>query len=446
MKFEVGREYWNPTVETMKREEIKDLQAKKMRMIISHAYTNSPFYRDLWKEAGVTPEDIKTLDDLVKKAPLFRKDDVRDRMTEDDPFGGLLSAPMSYLVACFASTGTTGTPTFYAYTKDQTENMTIAETRNAWMVKLRPGMRYVIPGGPWHWHSVALYSAWRRISPRFYTAGMVAPITIQQTFDAIMKFKPHHIFAVLDVAFGLNEEARKRGIEPSELFSDLLYARTGHGEPMTKALFDFFKKEWGIEDAFDGGGIGEGMMVCCDCYAHSGQHVWEDMWHIDLVDPDTDESVAFETGERGEYVVTNLHSMSIPYVRCASEDYCEIYPETCECGRTHMRMRITSRTGWILDIQGKRITPYDVRMAMEEHPETREAAFTIDKYAKKMDVLKIRASYNKEITKDPEELKERLQNTIKERLGVDAEITWVDYSQLPVMMHKILRITDLTKA
>jgi phenylacetate-CoA ligase len=136
---------------------------------------------------------------------------------------------------------------------------------------------------------------------------------------------------------------------------------------------------------------------------------------------------------------------AVPWIRYATEDFAWWTEDKCECGRTHPRIRVYDRTLFRIRVGDKTVIPYDVREVMERHPETAEANFNILKYAHVMDTLSLKASYSPMLTKDADELRGRLVKDFKESLGVDAEIEWVPFEGLAKILHKLIRVVDLTK-
>lgn len=153
-------EYWNKTMETMRRSELEELQWKRMKSTITHAYRNSLFYNQMFSKEGVNPEDIQTKEEFRNKIPLFRKDDVRDRRKETgDPFANMLTVPLDQLATVHVSTGTSGDPTFTALSADEISVGAEPSARIGWMLKIRPGMRLLCAlmfDGFWHWWSIFL--------------------------------------------------------------------------------------------------------------------------------------------------------------------------------------------------------------------------------------------------------------------------------------------------
>ncbi|MEX2706372.1 MAG: phenylacetate--CoA ligase family protein [Candidatus Freyrarchaeum guaymaensis] len=437
-------EYWNAPVETMPLEQLKEIQFKKIKSIAKHAYNNSRWYHKLYDEANVKPDDIQTLDDF-KKLPYFRKDDVREeRAKTGDPFAGILAVPLERVLSIHPSTGTTGVPTFNAYMREDLDTMSSVALRNLWMMKLRPGMRMVMNPMMWHYYSAAYNTGFKRICASMgINASIPHPVTAPHMYNAIARLKPDFGVIVLDLVLGLNDLCKRLGVEPRDVFSSLKYVMDGMGEPVTPELRKTLIDMWGLEDFWDTGGLSDGFVVCSDCYTHTGQHIWGDHYYVELIDTETEEPLG--PGERGEYLVTNLFALGHPYVRFATEDFAYLNEDACECGRTHPRIRVFSRTGWVFDIDGRKINPYDVRLVLEKFPETREASFTMIKTKGKMDKLKLKAAYDQELTKDLDDLTRRVKEAIKSKLGVDSEIEWATWEEIPKIFHKIQRITDLSK-
>jgi len=101
---------WNK-IESVRREDIEALQLKRLQETVTRVYSLTPFYQDKFKELDLTPNDIKTLDD-VKKLPFTTKKDLSTHY----PFG-LFTVPMSEVVRVHSSSGTTGKPTVVGYTQ-----------------------------------------------------------------------------------------------------------------------------------------------------------------------------------------------------------------------------------------------------------------------------------------------------------------------------------------
>jgi phenylacetate-CoA ligase len=437
-------EYWNPPMETMPLEQLKEIQLKKIKYLTNYAYHNSKWYHRLYDEANVKPEDIETLDDF-KRVPFYRKDDIRDETAKTgDPFAGILTVPIERVVSIHPSTGTTGTPTFMPYTSEDLRAMSDVAMRNLWMMKLRPGMRLVANPMSWHWFQTAFNMGFQRMNCScIINACIPHPITAPHMYNAIVRLKPDFGVIVLDLMLGLNDLCKRLGVKPKDVFSSLKYVFDGMGEPVTPELRKMLIDMWGVKDVWDAGGVGDGLLPVADCYAHLGQHVWDDYYYIELIDTETGELLGPE--ERGEYVVTNLFVLGHPYVRFATEDFAYMSEKECDCERTHLRLRVFSRTGWVSDIGGHKINPYDVRLVLEKFPETREGSFTIIKTKGKMNKLKIKAAYDKDITKNLDDLTQRVKAAFKKELGVDSEIEWATWEDIPKIFHKIQRITDLSK-
>ncbi|MHA1209286.1 MAG: phenylacetate--CoA ligase family protein [Candidatus Freyarchaeota archaeon] len=444
-----AKEYWNTFIETMPRKDLEELQFKKIKSQIQYYYKNSPYTRKRFEEAGLAPEDIKTWDDF-RKIPVFRKQDIRDeRDRTGDPFGGLLNVSQRELILIWSSTGTTGIPTFSCYTDhdfmDQVDNL----TRTCWMQGGRPGMKVMVPGIGFHWYCAAVQSAYLRLGC-ITLPEMIHPALSSRKIPLYKRIKPDILGTEgYDVLAMISEEARKQGYEPRDVFSSIKIA-ISVGEPLTPVVARKIEEEWDNVRVFSRSQVGESMSMVADCPEMQRQmhetgkvfgHIWEDLVCGEFIDPETNEIVS--EGERGEYTITNLNSRAMAFLRFASEDLVEHTREKCSCGRTHTRVFVLARTGWRMRVCGKLLVPLDVIRVFEEFPETRKAALTLLRYAEDMSTLKIRAAYDENITKDPEELKERITKRIKEKLGIDSEIEWVAYDELPVIYHKISRVLDL---
>lgn len=443
-------EYWNPQIETMKKEEIEELQLKRLIAIVGHAYRNSQFYKELFDEVGVKPEDIKTYDDFRNKIPLFRKDQIRDRRAETgDPFGTMLTVPVDQIERIHPSTGTTGAPTFTALTAEEVYVGGEPCARFGWMWKIRPGMRLLSAihfVGFWHWWSTFLGVL---MSNKLGTnTELIAYNAYLHLFGfptkhmSLGKFSADWALLPPDTALAAINEFAKMGKDPKDMIPGLKYV-TSAGEAISPKHRNYLKEKFGLLDWFDAWGCSDPFTLSGECYVHEGAHTYSDYWALELIDTETEELLA--PGESGEVVSTNLWMRALPFVRFGTEDFGELTDEVCECGRTHPRVKVFDRASWVVDVAGKKISPFALRLIMERHPETEEASFNILKYATKMDSLKIKAAYRVDITKDAEELKQRLAADIKKELGVEAEIEWVPYEDLHKTLHKITRMVDLTK-
>jgi phenylacetate-CoA ligase len=434
-------EYWDPEIETMPLKELKELQLEKIKYIVNYAYSMSPFYRRGFDEAKVKPEDIKTLDDFRKRIPVFRKDDVRAEIERTgDLLWGNRTVPRESIAQICPSTGTTGVPTPQYGSRDDVELVAEYQVRNWWMERLRPSTRAALPLAHWHWH--AYYEAGlRKLSPAtIILPPPPFPLYTEPLIEATKRLRPEFFFSVLDQVLDINEWCRKRGTLPREEFPSVKYMCTGHGEAVTPHVREMLIEMWGLEDCFDMGGCGDILWNYSDCFAHEGAHLWADFGYAEIIDPETNEPL--EPGARGEWTVTTFCKAQ-PFIRYATEDYGDLIEEPCPCGRTHPRIKIYTRTGWLTKIKGVKVDPYSLRLILEGFPETAEANFSIMREAKEMDVLKFQAVYDAKITKDPEELRNRVREAIKKEMGVDSEITWVTWEELPKILHKIRRIVDV---
>lgn len=439
--------HWNRRVETLPREEIAALQLKKIKYLTRYAYYNSPFYRQRFDVAGVKPDDIQTLDDFRSKVPIYRKDDLRElREQTNDPFAGMLTVPVECLEVIHPSTGTSGVPTFVGVSADEVEILSEGIARLLWMWGCRPGMTiYYGPAGYWHWWTTFWSSGLGRLEAgaEMIYGSMMAPVFgVSSSYLAISKFPADVFMTALDVALAIIKEYEAKGLDPKEVLPHIRNAIIV-GEAFSPVQGALLKEKFGFDEIINAGGCNDPFWTYGECHCHNGGHAWDDYHLTEIVDPETGK--ALPPGQMGEFVITNLVNRSQPVLRFGTEDFGELMDGDCPCGRTHTRVKVVDRTIWVLDIGGRKISPYSVRLTLEKHPETRDAAFNIIKYAKSMERLRLKISYDTQITRDPEGLKKRIIQALREDLGVEAEVEWVPYENLDKILHKLVRVVDKTK-
>jgi phenylacetate-CoA ligase len=439
-------EYWDPNMETMPLEKLKELQLEKLKYIIDYAYNSSPFYRRRFDEAGVKPEDIKTFDDFKKKVPIVRKDDLRADMEKTQAmFGENLAIPITEIEHIYHSSGTTGIPTFSARTRDEYDILVECLCRSYWSGGLRPGDVFINVSATFQGSPTIMCAAGVKIGASVIPTSLTTalPITNEDWTRSAYWLKPTYFGAALDAALALESEAKRLGLE-KEYESLISNFRTGnlYGEVITPGMRKRFINDWGLEDVSIYHALSEIQFIDLDCSDHSGSHIWMDEWFIYSVDPDTGEET--KPGEMGEIVITSLVHKASPIVNYGTEDLAYFSEERCNCGRTHPRVEWMGRTGWVVNVRGRKINPPEVQTMFETFPETSEALLTLvkEKEREQMDKLRIKAVYDEKITKDPAELKVRIERELEEKLKVPAEIKWIPYAELPMRVHKIVRIME----
>jgi phenylacetate-CoA ligase len=311
----------------------------------------------------------------------------------------------------------------------------------------KPGYSFQICGARWHagWPGLDMAAAEYGMTT-ICTDLLVAlhPFMLQRNLYYAQQLKPDVIFAFPSTITRMEELAKSQGIDPKEIIKYKIMLLGG--ELLTDTMRKRVEKEYGSE-VFQFGGVGGDVYNnVVECTEHDGPHWQEDLWLIENLDPEKLEPLG--TGERGNLVLTNLWNQAIPHLRFRTEDAFTFETERCGCGRTHMRGWQLGRVIDIVTVQQKPILPADVENILRETPETETAEYMVVRYATgSLDKLKVKTTYDTKKTKDPAELKVRLEKIISDRLGVPCELEFVSEEEIKASQAKLkaVRVLDLTK-
>jgi phenylacetate-CoA ligase len=342
-------------IERASRDELQAVQLERLKKTLRHAYENVAHYRRSFDEAGVHPDNLKTLADLAK-FPFTTKKTLRDNY----PFG-LFAVPREQVVRVHASSGTTGKPTVVGYTKRDIDTWADLVARSIRAAGGRPGdMVHIAYGyGLFTGGLGAHYGAER-------LGCTVVPMSGGQTekqVQLIQDFQPSIIMVTPSYMLNIVEEFRRQGIDPAT--SSLKVGIFG-AEPWTDAMRREIEEKAGI-DAVDIYGLSEvmGPGVASECIeSKDGPVIWEDHFYPEIIDPDTGE--VLPDGEEGELVFTSLSKEALPVIRYRTRDLTRLLPPT---SRAMRRMgRITGRSDDMLIIRGVNVFPSQVEEQVLQMP------------------------------------------------------------------------------
>ena len=344
---------WDVPNETMDREALAALQLERLRTTVARCYRSVPFYRSRLDAAGVAPADIRSLDDL-RRLPFTTKDDFRDNY----PFG-LFAVPLADVVRLHSSSGTTGTPVVGGYTAADLEmwSQLIARIVTAAGVT-RDDVAQVSFGYGMFTGGFGLHYGLEKVGATVvpHSAGNTArQIQVMQDFGTTV------LIATPSYALYIGEVVRGRGIDPASL--KLRIGLFG-AEACSEAMRAQIEARLPIR-ATDNYGLTEviGPGVAGECECRTGQHVNEDHFIVECLDPTTGEPAG--EGEVGELVFTSLTKEALPVLRYRTRDLCTVSTEPCACGRTSARLgKFRGRTDDMFIISGVNVFPSTIESVL----------------------------------------------------------------------------------
>ncbi|MDO4563169.1 MAG: phenylacetate--CoA ligase [Clostridia bacterium] len=427
--------YWNAAAEKMSRDEIHELQSKKLKRTLERVYTNVPYYRAKMQQKGILPGDIKTIDDL-EYLPFTTKQDLR----ETYPFG-LFAVPMSEVVRIHASSGTTGKQTVVGYTAHDIEiwaecvarALTIAGADNTSMVQVSYGYGLFTGGMGAHYGSERIGASTVPTS----SGNTKRQITLLKDFGAT------HLCCTPSYAIYLGETIRDMGLDISEF---KLKGGLFGAEPWTEGMRAELERLLRL-DAHDIYGLSEimGPGVAVDCSQKSGLHVWEDHFVPEIIDPDTEKVLPAKSN--GELVFSCLSKEAFPLIRYRTRDVSSLNYDECECGRTHVRMsKPCGRTDDMLIIRGVNVFPSQIEQVLMELGETSPHYMLIVDRDGQLDTLEVQVeisdSHFFDEVRKMESLAAKIRAALQSMLGIAAKVTLVEPKSIERSEGKAKRIID----
>ena len=349
--------YFNPE-ETLDREGIERLQEERLRRTVAHCM-GSNFYRKRFSDIGLSPEDIKTLDDL-QKIPFTTKQDLRDTY----PFG-LASIPLSKCTRLHSSSGTTGNPTVILHSRKDLEQWANAVARCLWMVGCRPEDVFQNTSG---------YGMFTGGLGFQYGAELLGMLTVPAAAGNTLRqikfftdFGTTVVHAIPSYASRLYEVMCERGVDPRRdtKLRTLVIGAEPHSEETRRRIENML----GVK-AYNSFGMSEmcGPGVAFECPEQNGMHIWEDYYIVEIIDPVTLKPVP--EGEVGELVLTTINREAMPLLRYRTRDLTRILPGECPCGRHHKRIaRIKGRSDDMIILKGVNIFPIQVEQVLVQFKE-----------------------------------------------------------------------------
>ncbi len=420
--------------ESLPRQELEEIQLTRLRETVFRAM-NVPFYKGIFKREGITPDSIRTLDDL-RRLPFTTKADMRDNY----PLG-LSAVPRSDMARIHGSSGTTGMPTFVGYTRDDL---------SMWA---RLCARFLVAGG-----LRASHTAQVSFGYGLFTGGFGLHYGIEQVGAAIIPaasgnttrqvnlmrdLQPDALICTPSYALNIAEVARSMGIDPRTLPLRLAYFG---GEMWTEDMRRQIEAEMDLL-AFNNYGLSEiiGPGVSGECAARDGMHIQEDHFLVECVDPETLEPV--KDYDYGELVFTALTRQALPMIRYRTRDIAALDARPCACGRTTRRMtRVMGRSDDMLIIRGVNVFPSQIEEALFQVEGTAphylievERPAALDQVTVKVEV---RAEVFSDKMRDMQQLRDRIDRKIQTIAGIHARVELVAPKTLERSDGKAVRVID----
>lgn len=345
---------WNIEAETMARADIERWQGQELALLADRLYTLVPFYRQAFEAAGITPSDIRGLDDLTK-LPFTKKSDLRDNY----PFG-MFAVPRENVVRIHASSGTTGKPTVVGYTRTDIALWAELCARSLAAAGAQPGDVFQNAYG------YGLFTGGLGMHYGGETLGMsVVPISGGNTARQLLMMQDFgsHIYACTpSYALTIADAMAMANIHRHSL---QLRSLVLGAEPWTEVMRDEIEAKLEVH-AVNIYGLSEiiGPGVSCECVeAKDGAHIFEDAFIVEVVDA---EGNPVADGTEGELVFTTLTKEAMPLIRYRTGDIASLNREPCKCGRTIARMsRVVGRVDDMLIIRGVNVYPSQIEAALE---------------------------------------------------------------------------------
>jgi len=414
-------------------DELKDHQLKGLRWTVAHAYNGSSVYKKRLDASGVTPADVKTLDD-ISSLPFTTADDLR----EGYPMP-LLSVPESEVVRIHASSGTTGKKKVLAYTQKDIDDWLHIFARCYEMAGLTRDDRVQIAVGYGIW--TAGFGFQLGCEKLGAMAIPVGPGNLDMQCQFLVDLQSTVMCCTASMALLMAEETNRRNLKDKIALKKIIFG----SERSSLAMRQHIKELMGLEDMFDITGMTElyGPGAGLDCPKHEGIHYWADNYILEILDPDTLEPVP--PGQVGEMVVTTLCKEAAPLIRYRTRDLTRLIDHSCSCGNIlPMHDRILGRSDDMIIYRAVNIYPGQIDEVLSAVPDIGcEYQVILDRGEDGRDYMALRLECCQETDRSQfPGIAKMVAEKIKKQVMVSCEVEIVDYCSLPRSERKSQRIFD----
>ena len=437
IKEEIMERYYQEEIECASREKILEIQNSKIVEQVKHVWEHVPYYRKKMEEKGVTPEDIKGIDDL-HKLPFLSKADLRETYPT-----GLVGVPLKDCVRIHSTSGTTGKRVMGFYTKEDVDlwedccarALTAAGATDEDVCQVSYGYGLFTGGFGLHGGSTKV-------------GCLTIPMSSGNTERQIMFIQDLQatiLCCTPSYAAYLGETMKEMGLSPEDI---PLKAGIFGAEAWSEEMRRDIEKTLGIK-AFDIYGLTElsGPGVAYECSAQNGMHINEDHFVAEIINPETGE--VLPDGEKGELVFTALDRKAFPLLRYRTRDICVLSREKCPCGRTHVKMaKPMGRSDDMLIIRGVNVFPSQIETVLLNNGYQANYQIIVDR-KNNTDTLDVHVEMTPEMfTDDVNEITRRQSDLVagmKNMLGIKAKVTLVAPKSIERSEGKAVRVIDKRK-
>ena len=431
------RRYYQPEIETAPREKILEIQNEKIVRQVRHVWDNVPYYRDLMIKKGVTPEDIRGVED-IKKLPFLSKADLRDAY----PYG-LLGTDLKNCVRIQSTSGTTGKRVVAFYTQ---HDIDLWEDCTARAIVAAGGSEEDVLQVA---YGYGLFTGGAGLHGGSHKVGcLTLPMSSGNTerqIQFMMDLGTTILCCTPSYAAYIGESLAEQGFKPED---NKLKAGIFGAEPWTEEMRRDIEQKLGIK-AYDIYGLTEtsGPGVAYECEEQHGMHINEDHFYAEIIDPDTGE--VLPDGEKGELVFTALDKEAFPLLRYRTRDICVLNRTPCSCGRTHVRMsKPMGRSDDMLIIRGVNVFPSQIETVLLTEGYTPNYQIVLDR-ARNTDTfdvyVEVSADQFSDIMSQIQKMEKSLEAALRTMLGISPKVHLVAPKTITRSEGKAVRVVDKRK-
>ncbi|EFK97869.1 Phenylacetate CoA ligase [sediment metagenome] len=430
---------WNEKFECLPLKDLKNIQSERLVKTVEYVYKNSNFYKTNLEKHGITPKDIKNIDD-IKKLPMTEKENLRDNY----PFG-LFSMPLDKIAEIHVSSGTTGNPTVVGYSKEDVELWAEVMARTLCCAGGKPGDMVQVSYG------YGLFTGGLGVHYGALKAGMtIIPCSSGQTqrqLKIMQDFKPRILTCTPSYALFMVDDAKEMKIDCKKSSWEIgLFG----AEPWSNAMRKEIEDIWNIS-ATDIYGLSEiiGPGVAQECTFKDGLHLYSDVFYPEVLDAKTEKDT--KEGTPGVLVITHLTKTGMPLIRYKTRDIVTIRYEKCKCGRTSPRIsKVLGRTDDMIIVRGINVFPSQIEHVLLTIEETQpHYQLIVDREEGGLDTLEVLVEIKEEFFSDEvkqlNKISEKIKRQIESVLGVGVKVHLVEPKTVARFEGKAKRVIDKRK-